>query len=227
MKTAPFLTTTVVCSLGATAFAWTPSTSSSSQQQASSSSRRAFFGKAASAVVVAPLILGSGGSPALADDTDAAATPAATPATETAVSAEAATTTTAVAAEVTPAVAETTPPPTVEEEAPAPPPAEEENEFIARLVKRSEANKDKYKAMAESNDKLSHRQFMSQYDRPSYVGVYNRDDTDGGSSKMFLQADFDKLLEKGEVVQSYMSKVSKKTGEISEDYSRPIYVFAN
>mmetsp|Transcript_2768 Transcript_2768/g.6451 ORF Transcript_2768/g.6451 Transcript_2768/m.6451 type:complete len:182 (+) Transcript_2768:96-641(+) len=100
----------------------------------------------------------------------------------------------------------------------------DENEFIARLKRQSEANKDKYKAQAQSNDKLSKRQFMSQYDRPSYVGIHA---SDNEKVTMVLKSEFDALLAEGKVVQKYESKVSKKTGEISDDYAKPIWVYTN
>ncbi len=113
--------------------------------------------------------------------------------------------------------------PVVEEE-PAAPVITEENEFIAQLLKRSEANKEKNTKLSLSRDKLSKRQFSGQYDRPSFVGVHYT-----GSDKvdMILKEEFDKMLASGSVKQTYESKVSKKTGEISDDYSKPIYVFAN
>eukprot|EP00531_Pseudo-nitzschia_arenysensis_P013568 CAMPEP_0116139172 /NCGR_PEP_ID=MMETSP0329-20121206/13164_1 /TAXON_ID=697910 /ORGANISM="Pseudo-nitzschia arenysensis, Strain B593" /LENGTH=184 /DNA_ID=CAMNT_0003634185 /DNA_START=31 /DNA_END=585 /DNA_ORIENTATION=- len=125
-----------------------------------------------------------------------------------------------------PAVAET---PVVEEapvveEEPAAPVITEENELIAQLLKRSEANKDKNAKMSLSRDKLSKRQFSSQYDRPSFVGVHY---ADSDKVDMILKEDFDKMLASGSVKQTYESKVSKKTGAISDDYSKPIFVFAN
>ena len=59
------------------------------------------------------------------------------------------------------------------EPAPAAAPASEENEFIARLKKQSEANKEKYKQQAIRSDKLSNDQFSSQYDRPSFTSRRN------------------------------------------------------
>jgi hypothetical protein len=100
----------------------------------------------------------------------------------------------------------------------------DENEFIARLKARSEANKDKYKAMAERPDKLSKDQFLSQYDRPSYVGVHS---PTSDSVTMVLKEDFEKLLSDGKVRKTYESKVNKKSGEISDDYSRPVFVYVN
>jgi hypothetical protein len=100
----------------------------------------------------------------------------------------------------------------------------DENEFIARLKARSDANKDKYKAMAESPDKLSKRQFLSQYDRPSYVGVHS---PINDSVTMVLKEDFEKMLSDGKVRKTYESKVNKKSGEISDDYSRPVFVYVN
>ena len=112
-----------------------------------------------------------------------------------------------------------------EPETPADPaPATDENEFIARLKAQSEANKDKYLAQSRMNDKLSKRQFNSQYDRPSYVGVHTADNS---SVKMLLKADFEQMLKEGKIEQKYESKVVKKTGEISDDFSKPIWMFAN
>ena len=61
----------------------------------------------------------------------------------------------------------------VSEPEPAAAPASEENEFIARLKKQSEANKEKYKQQAIRSDKLSNDQFSSQYDRPSFTSRRN------------------------------------------------------
>mmetsp|Transcript_2741 Transcript_2741/g.7330 ORF Transcript_2741/g.7330 Transcript_2741/m.7330 type:complete len:187 (-) Transcript_2741:67-627(-) len=106
----------------------------------------------------------------------------------------------------------------------APAPAADENEFIARLKAQSEANKDKYKAQSRMNDKLSKRQFASQYDRPSYVGVHTADNE---AVKMVLKEQLDQLLADGKVKQTYESKVNKKSGEVSEDFSKPIFIFTN
>lgn len=99
-----------------------------------------------------------------------------------------------------------------------------EDDFISRLKAQSEANKDKYKAQAQMNDKLSKRQFLSQYDRPSYVGVHAADNQ---SVTMVLKAEFEQLLKDGKIVQKYESKVSKKSGELSDDFSKPIFVFTS
>lgn len=99
-----------------------------------------------------------------------------------------------------------------------------ENEFIARLKANSEAKKDIYKKMAESNDKLSKAQFASQYGKPKYIGVHT---ANNDAVKMVLSDEFEELLASGKVVQAYESKVSKKTGEISDDYSKPIFKYAN
>ncbi len=113
-------------------------------------------------------------------------------------------------------------------EAPAveePPPAPEinnENEFIEKLLKRSAANKEKNDASVMARDKLSKRGFSSQYDRPSFVGVHYKD---SDKVDMILKEEFDKMLANGKVKQTYESKVSKKTGEISDDYAKPIFVF--
>ena len=164
----------------------------------SSSSRRTFLDQAAKIV---PLVVIA--SPAFADDEAAAAAPAA-----------------AVEGEAVVVVAEAPEP-----EAPAPPavPAYDENDFVARLKAQSDANRDKYKADSQRSDKLSKRQFLSQYDRPSYVGVRNNDDAN--TVKMVLKAELDQLLADGKVKKSFESKVSKSSGEISDDYSKPIFVF--
>lgn len=62
-----------------------------------------------------------------------------------------------------PAVQEAPPP------APAPsaPNSADENDFIAKLKAQSDAKRDVYKKQSQSSDKLSLRQFSSQYDRPS------------------------------------------------------------
>ena len=119
-----------------------------------------------------------------------------------------------------PAVAEA---PAVEEPAPAAP--TNDNEFIAKLLQRTEANKEKNLKLSQRGDKLSSGQFRSQYDRPSFVGVHSA--TDSEKVTMILKEEFDKMLANGTVKQTYESKVSKKSGEISDDYSKPIYVFAN
>ena len=101
----------------------------------------------------------------------------------------------------------------------------DENDLIATLKARSEANRAKNKKLSERGDKLSSKQFASQYDRPSFVGVHSASDTE--KVTMYLKEDFDKMLASGSVKQSYEQKVNKKTGEVSDDYSKPIYVFAN
>ncbi len=101
----------------------------------------------------------------------------------------------------------------------------DENDLIATLKARSEANRAKNKNLSERGDKLSSKQFASQYDRPSFVGVHSASDTE--KVTMYLKEDFDKMLASGSVKQSYEQKVNKKTGEVSDDFSKPIYVFAN
>lgn len=112
----------------------------------------------------------------------------------------------------------------VEEEA-APVAVTDENDLIATLKARSEANRAKNKKLAERGDKLSSKQFASQYDRPSLVGVHSATDTE--KVTMYLKEDFEKMLASGSVKQSYEQKVNKKTGEVTDDFSKPIYVFAN
>ena len=112
----------------------------------------------------------------------------------------------------------------VEEEA-APAAVSDENDLIATLKARSEANRAKNKKLSERGDKLSSKQFASQYDRPSFVGVHSASDAE--KVTMYLKEDFDKMLTSGSVKQSYEQKVNKKTGEVSDDFSKPIYVFAN
>eukprot|EP00533_Pseudo-nitzschia_delicatissima_P015633 CAMPEP_0197274066 /NCGR_PEP_ID=MMETSP1432-20130617/12158_1 /TAXON_ID=44447 /ORGANISM="Pseudo-nitzschia delicatissima, Strain UNC1205" /LENGTH=179 /DNA_ID=CAMNT_0042739821 /DNA_START=23 /DNA_END=562 /DNA_ORIENTATION=- len=97
-----------------------------------------------------------------------------------------------------------------------------ENEFIEKLLKRSAANKEKNDANVMARDKLSKRGFMNQYDRPSFVGVHYKD---SDKVDMILKEEFDKMLADGKVKQTYESKVSKKTGQISDDYAKPIFVF--
>ena len=101
----------------------------------------------------------------------------------------------------------------------------DENDLIATLKARSEANRAKNKKLSERGDKLSSKQFASQYDRPSFVGVHSASDAE--KVTMYLKEDFDKMLTSGSVKQSYEQKVNKKTGEVSDDFSKPIYVFAN
>ncbi|OEU11260.1 hypothetical protein FRACYDRAFT_246373 [Fragilariopsis cylindrus CCMP1102] len=93
---------------------------------------------------------------------------------------------------------------------------------------QSEANAEKYKKESQRSDKLSKKQFLDQYKRPSYIGVRtSKDSKDASQSTMVLQSELDILLKDGKVVKSYESKASKKTGEISDDYAKPIYVFVN
>jgi len=204
MKTG-LLLASLAASMGTLAHAWTPRTTAA----AASSSRRGFLDAAAKIV---PLVLVA--EPVFAEDEAAAAAAAAAPSPQAESPSTAATE--VVAAEVAP--------PVVEEEAPPTASPSEENEFIATLKARSEANRDKNLAMSERGDKLSYQHFRSQYDKPSFVGVHSPNDD---SVKMVLKEDFDSMLSSGKVKQTYESKVSKKTGEISDDYSRPIFVFVN
>eukprot|EP00536_Pseudo-nitzschia_multiseries_P004561 jgi/Psemu1/10225/gm1.10225_g len=199
MKTGLFLTS--LCSLNAATSAWTPAFSTSTSN-AASSSRRTFLDQAA---LIVPLVAVA--APAFADEEVAAAAAAAAAPAE--------------AAPEPAAAVEAAPEP----EAAAPPAAAaDENEFIARLKAQSEANKDKYKAQSRMSDKLSKRQFMSQYDRPSYVGIHTADNQ---SVKMVLKEELDQLLASGKVKQTYESKTNKKSGEVSEDFSKPIFIFTN
>jgi hypothetical protein len=197
MKTGLFLTS--ACSLGAAAHAWTPATTSTT----TASSRRTFLDTAAKIV---PLVLVA--APVFAEDE---AVPAASDAAAPVVDEAAVTEAAAPALEESPQESSSSS-------------DGDENEFIARLKARSDANKDKYKAMAESPDKLSKRQFLSQYDRPSYVGVHS---PINDSVTMVLKEDFEKMLSDGKVRKTYESKVNKKSGEISDDYSRPVFVYVN
>ena len=107
-------------------------------------------------------------------------------------------------------------------------PKYESDDFIGRLKAQSEANAEKYKKESQRSDKLSKKQFLDQYKRPSYIGVRtSKDSKDASQSTMVLQSELDILLKDGKVVKSYESKASKKTGEISDDYAKPIYVFVN
>lgn len=116
-------------------------------------------------------------------------------------------------------------PASVEEEESPPAPGEplDENEFIATLKARSIANKEKNKKLSERADKLSVNAFQSQYDRPSFIGVRDPDQID--RITMVLKEDFDELFADGKIRQTYESKMSKKTGEVSDDYMRPIFVY--
>ena len=198
MKTCLFLAS--LCSLGATALAWT-----SSPAPSKSASRRVFLDTAAKIV---PLVIAA--DAAMAEDE----------------------------APVEPVVEKSDAAPVVEEEAAAatvaateaatetaPVAVDGETDLIAKLKARSEANREKNLKLSQRSDKLSSKQFLSQYDRPSFVGVH--DPVDGEKVTMLLKEDFDKMLASGKVKQTYESKVSKKTGEISDDYSRPVFVFAN
>ena len=203
MKTGLFLTS--VCSLSAAASAWTPAATPTS----TSSSRRSFLDQAAKLVpLVSVAVIGSS-SPAFADDE---------PAVDAAVP---------VVTEAIPEVAEAVAAPeeaTATETTTTTTAAYDENDFVARLKAQSDANRDKYKAEAQRPDKLSKRQFRSQYDRPSYIGVRNTHDE---NVRMVLKAELEQLVSDGKVTKSYESKVNKRSGEISDDYSKPIFVFVN
>ena len=99
------------------------------------------------------------------------------------------------------------------------------NEFIAKLKAKSDAKREEYLQQAQRPDKLSGRQFKSQYDRPSYVGV--RHDEDGsGRVEMLLRSEVDKLMASGKIDQQYDTIVNEKTGETKPDYKKgKIYVF--
>ena len=88
--------------------------------------------------------------------------------------------------------------PSVSEPEPTPAPAvdDSENDFIAKLKAQSDAKRDIYKKQAQSNDKLSTRQFASQYDRPTYIGVYT---ASTGNVEMLLEKDVQALILKGKV----------------------------
>lgn len=208
MKNGLFFTS--LCSLGVASSAWTIPSSSTSTSTSTSSSRRNFLDQATKVV---PLVIVGAPLVAVAEDEIVVAPPAqseasAAPVVESSAAAEA------------PAVV-----PAFVEEEPAPLPAPvEENQFIARLKAQSEANREKNKALAERSDKLSFSHFQDNYDRPSYVGVYHRDT---GKVTMVLKDEFQGMMANGQVVKTYQSKVSKKTGEISDDYAQPIYVYAN
>jgi len=215
MKTG--LVLTLAGSLGASpASAWTTSSTTSS------SSRRAFLDQAAKIV---PLVLIA--EPAFAEDEVASTSAPAAASSEAAAPAVAGdapvvVTTDASAAEatITPALIEETPAAAIEPPAPL-----DDNEFIATLKARSIANKDKNKALAERPDKLSFAHFKDNYARPSFVGIYHTEDPNDVT--MVLKEDFDQMMVDGKIKTTYHSKISKKTGEISDDYSRPIYMYAN
>ena len=93
---------------------------------------------------------------------------------------------------------------------------EEPNEFVARLKAQSLANKEVYKGESQAADKLSGRQFSSQYDRPKYIGVEKAD----GTYQMVTPSELDALMKEGKVEKIYQTKVNKKTGEEKIDYSK-------
>ncbi len=93
----------------------------------------------------------------------------------------------------------------------------EENEFIQELKARSAANKDIYKKEAMRSDKLSNRQFGSQYNRPSYTGVQRSD----GSIQMVTAEELETLDKAGRIQEVYEIKVNKD-GEEYTDYSKKI-----
>jgi hypothetical protein len=105
-------------------------------------------------------------------------------------------------------------------------PKYDSDDFIGRLKAQSEVNADKYKKDAQRSDKLSKSQFLDQYKRPSYIGVRtSANSKDASQSTMVLQSELDQLLKDGKVRKSFESKANKKSGEISDDYSKPIWVF--
>ena len=103
-------------------------------------------------------------------------------------------------------------PPAVQQEAapaPALAPSADENEFIAKLKAQSDAKRDVYKKQAQSSDKLSLRQFSSQYERPSYVSVYSK----GGTSyEMLLKQDVEMLERKGKVEKRMLDEDDASKG---------------
>ena len=194
-----FLSSLACTASTTTVVAWTPVSSGSS----SSSSRRTFIDQAVKIVPLVAVVA----SPAFAfADEEAAAVVAVSEPEPVAV--VAAVEPEVVAAPVTPKY--------------------ESDDFIGRLKAQSEANAEKYKKESQRSDKLSKKQFLDQYKRPSYIGVRtSKDSKDASQSTMVLQSELDILLKDGKVVKSYESKASKKTGEISDDYAKPIYVFVN
>ncbi|KAL3939531.1 MAG: hypothetical protein SGBAC_005762 [Bacillariaceae sp.] len=112
--------------------------------------------------------------------------------------------------EAAPSEPETTPEPTPE---PTPAPSTEKNEFIARLKKQSDANKEMYTQQAIRSDKLSNGQFSSQYQRSSYVGVRRSN----GSYEMVTPGELDELVKSGKVEVAY--------GKVKDDLSKKVYAF--
>jgi hypothetical protein len=202
MKTTTVLfLSSLACASTAVVSAWTPASSGSS------SSRRTFIDQA---VKIVPLVAIA--SPVFAADDDEAAAAAAA-----AVSVTSESETVEAAVEAAPVPSDTTATPTYDS-----------NDFIGRLKAQSDANADKYKRDAQRSDKLSKSQFIDQYKKPSYVGVRtSKDSMDASQSTMVLQSELDQLLSQGKVTKSYESKANKKSGEISDDYSKPIWVFVN
>ena len=194
-----FLSSLACTASTTTVVAWTPVSSSSS-------SRRTFIDQA---VKIVPLVAVVVASPPFAfADEEAAAVAVVAVSEPEPVAVVAAVEPEAVAAPVTPKY--------------------ESDDFIGRLKAQSEANAEKYKKESQRSDKLSKKQFLDQYKRPSYIGVRtSKDSKDASQSTMVLQSELDILLKDGKVVKSYESKASKKTGEISDDYAKPIYVFVN
>lgn len=94
----------------------------------------------------------------------------------------------------------------------------ETSDFVARLKAQSDANREKYKKQAQSSDKLSTRQFSSQYDRPSYVGVRKGDAT----FEMITTSELEVLIAGDKVKKYYETTVDEKTGEENFDYSKGI-----
>ena len=202
--TALFLSSLACTALTTPVVAWTPVSSSSS-----SSSRRTFIDQAVKIVPLVAVVA----SPAFAfADEEAAAVVAVSEPEPVAVVAAVEP---EIATEAVVAAATSTP-------------KYESDDFIGRLKAQSEANAEKYKKESQRSDKLSKKQFLDQYKRPSYIGVRtSKDSKDASQSTMVLQSELDILLKDGKVVKSYESKASKKTGEISDDYAKPIYVFVN
>eukprot|EP00588_Corethron_pennatum_P009400 CAMPEP_0194278742 /NCGR_PEP_ID=MMETSP0169-20130528/12008_1 /TAXON_ID=218684 /ORGANISM="Corethron pennatum, Strain L29A3" /LENGTH=215 /DNA_ID=CAMNT_0039023001 /DNA_START=73 /DNA_END=720 /DNA_ORIENTATION=- len=99
----------------------------------------------------------------------------------------------------------------------------EGNELIRELQARSAANKEKYQKEAQRADKLSTKQFKSQYDRPKFVGVRKAD----GTVKMVSPEELESLLGTGGV--RVETGVAKKTRDGKEymDYRIKVYVLVD
>lgn len=99
----------------------------------------------------------------------------------------------------------------------------EGNELIRELQARSAANKEKYKKEAQRADKLSTKQFKSQYDRPKFVGVRKAD----GTVKMVSPEELETLLGTGRVREETGVAKKNRDGKEYMDYRIKVYILVD